>query len=97
MGGRGAQIGVTRGQRYTSVGLPGTGLSCPEYHKPAARQARCDLCQPVHVHFPSWASWLLKIARIEKRPKPAFQKASTRIRRYKADLLEFVRSGGKVP
>ena len=45
VGGRGAHIGVTaRGQRYTSIGLPGTGLSWREYQKPAARQTRCDLC-----------------------------------------------------
>ena len=31
---RGAHVGITsRGQRYTSVGLPGTGLSWREYHK----------------------------------------------------------------
>ena len=52
VGVRGAHIGVTaRGQRYTSVGLPGTGLSWREYqHKPTAR--RCDLCSPSHVHIP---------------------------------------------
>ena len=52
VGGRGAHIGITaRGQRYTSIGMPGTGLSWREYqHKPAARQ--CDLCAPGHVHFP---------------------------------------------
>jgi hypothetical protein len=51
VGGRGAHIGVTaRGQRYTSVGLPGTGLSWREYqHKPPAPH-RCDLCGPGHVH-----------------------------------------------
>ena len=38
VGGRGAHVGITaRGQRYTSVGLPGTGLSWREYpHKPPA-------------------------------------------------------------
>jgi len=54
VGGRGAHIGITaRGQRYTSIGLPGTGVSWREYqHKPAARQ--CDLCQqPDHVHIPA--------------------------------------------
>ena len=52
VGGRGAHIGITaRGQRYTSIGMPGTGLSWREYqHKPAARQ--CDLCAPGHVHIP---------------------------------------------
>jgi hypothetical protein len=50
LGGRGAHIGITaRGQRYTSIGLPGTGLSWREY-QPAAR--RCGLCGPGHVHIP---------------------------------------------
>jgi hypothetical protein len=62
VGGRGAHIGVTaRGQRYTSIGLPGTGLSWREYHKPAAPEARCDLCAPGHVHFPAWLVILLVI------------------------------------
>ena len=61
VGGRGAHIGVTaRGQRYTSVGLPGTGISWREYqHKPSAPHVavptppapRCELCQPGHVHI----------------------------------------------
>jgi hypothetical protein len=60
VGPRGAHIGITaRGQHYTSVGIPGTGLLWREYqHKPAAsvmappvRPAPpCDLCQPGHVH-----------------------------------------------
>jgi len=52
VGGRGAHIGITaRGQRYTSVGLPGSGLSWREYQrKPPARP--CDLCAPGHVHIP---------------------------------------------
>ena len=51
VGGRGAHIGITaRGQRYTSVGLPGSGLSWREYQrKPPARP--CDLCAPGHVHI----------------------------------------------
>ena len=60
VGGRGAHIGVTaRGQRYTSVGLPGTGLSWREYSKPAARESRCDLCAPGHLRFPAWLAWSL--------------------------------------
>jgi hypothetical protein len=63
VGGRGAHIGVTaRGQRYTSMGLPGTGLSLREYHKPAARQPRCDLCAPGHVHFPAWLALVIVLA-----------------------------------
>ncbi len=63
VGGRGAHIGVTaRGQRYTSVGVPGTGLSYREYHEPAARQARCDLCAPGHLHFPAWLVLVIVIA-----------------------------------
>jgi len=53
IGGRGAHVGITaRGQRYTSVGLPGTGISWREYQrKPPSRQ--CELCQqPGHVHIP---------------------------------------------
>ena len=35
VGARGAHIGITaRGQRYTSIGLPGSGLSWREYHTP---------------------------------------------------------------
>ena len=51
VGDRGAHFGIdSRGRRYTSVGLPGTGLSWREYqHKPVAR--RCDLCAPGHVHI----------------------------------------------
>jgi hypothetical protein len=63
VGDRGAHIGVTaRGQRYTSIGLPGTGLSYREYHKPAARQAWCDLCAPGHVHFPAWLALVILLA-----------------------------------
>jgi hypothetical protein len=56
VGGRGAHIGIdARGRRYTSVGLPGTGLSWREYqHKPAARQ--CDLCAPGHAHVSAGAA-----------------------------------------
>lgn len=56
IGGRGAHIGITaRGQRYTSIGLPGTGISWREYQrKPAPRP--CELCrQPGHVHIPAVA------------------------------------------
>ena len=63
VGGRGAHIGVTaRGQRYTSVGLPGTGISWREYHKPAARQSQCDLCAPGHFHFPAWLVLVIVVA-----------------------------------
>lgn len=59
VGGRGAHIGVTaRRQRYTSVGLPGTGLSWREYHKPASG-SRCDLCAPGHLHFPAWLALIV--------------------------------------
>ena len=50
VGGRGAHIGITaRGQRYTSIGMPGTGLSWREYQHKPARQ--CDLCAPGHAHI----------------------------------------------
>ena len=63
MGGRGAHIGVTaRSQRYTSIGVPGTGVSWREYHKPTAGQARCDLCAPGHVHFPVWLALVIVLA-----------------------------------
>jgi hypothetical protein len=53
IGGRGAHVGITaRGQRYTRVGLPGTGISWREYkRKPAAHQ--CNLCAPGHRHVPA--------------------------------------------
>lgn len=75
VGGRGAHVGITaRGQRYTSVGLPGTGISWREYQKAAPRgttQPRCELCQSGHAHIHGgcalvflaglviWAGWLL--------------------------------------
>jgi hypothetical protein len=51
VGGRGAHVGITaRGQTYTSIGLPGSGLSWREYqHKPAPK---CDQCAPGHLHVP---------------------------------------------
>ena len=62
LGGRGAHIGLTaRGQAYTSVGIPGTGLFWREYqHKPATSVSplppmppapSCDQCGPGHVHI----------------------------------------------
>ena len=65
VGGRGAHIGITaRGQRYTSIGMPGTGLSWREYqHRPAAR--RCvRLCAPGHVHIPPAIGIVLLIAAV---------------------------------
>jgi hypothetical protein len=63
VGDRGAHIGVTaRGQRYTSVGLPGTGVSWREYQKQAARPTRCDLCVPGQVHFPAWLTLVIVLA-----------------------------------
>jgi len=57
VGGRGVHTGITaRGQRYTSIGLPGTGISWREYHTPhhptGHPAARCDLCAPGHAHIP---------------------------------------------
>jgi len=68
VGGRGAHLGITaRGQRYTSVGAPGTGLSWREYQNPAPQQTghrpaadpsgpaarSCELCdEPNHLHIP---------------------------------------------
>lgn len=58
VGGRGAHVGITaRGQTYTSIGLPGSGISWREYHTPhhpaGHPSARCDLCQPGHAHIPA--------------------------------------------
>lgn len=64
VGTRGAHIGIdSRGRRYTSVGLPGTGVSWREYqHKPAGR---CDLCAPGHAHIhPGIAILVLIIAAV---------------------------------
>ena len=62
VGGRGAHIGITaRGQRYTSIGLPGTGLSWREYQRkpedrsragPISAPRQCELCAPGHLHLP---------------------------------------------
>lgn len=61
VGGRGAHVGITaRGQRYTSIGLPGTGISWREYERKAAPR-RCDLCQPGHAHVPAPLAVLLLI------------------------------------
>jgi hypothetical protein len=63
VGGRGAHVGVTaRGQRYSGIGLPGTGLSWREYHKRVAGETRCDLCAPGHVHFPAWLALVIVLA-----------------------------------
>ena len=56
-GGRGAHVGYTsRGQKYVSLGIPGTGISWREVQrKPVARAAsltRCDHCAPGHLHVP---------------------------------------------
>ncbi len=57
---RGAHFGVDApGRRYTSVELPGTGLSWRE-SKPVARQ--CDLCAPGHVHVSPAATIIVLIA-----------------------------------
>jgi hypothetical protein len=51
-GGRGAHFGITaRGQRYTSIGLPGTGLSFRQYEPRKAPRRTCELCQPGHRHL----------------------------------------------
>jgi hypothetical protein len=50
------------GRRYTSVGVPGTGVSSREYHEPAAHAARCDLCEPGHVHFLAWLVLIIVLA-----------------------------------
>jgi len=61
IGGGGAHVGVTaRGQRYTSVGLPGTGVSRRESHKPRA----CDLCAPGHLHFPGWLALAIMLVAV---------------------------------
>ena len=62
VGGRGAHIGIdSRGRRYASVGLPGTGVSWCEYEqKPPAR--RCDLCAPGHVHMAPGAVAIVVLA-----------------------------------
>ena len=49
VGGRGAHVGITaRGQRYSSLGIPGTGISWREYQKSVPP---CELCQPGHLHI----------------------------------------------
>jgi hypothetical protein len=50
---------MARGQRYTSVGLPGTGISWREYERKPAPW--CDLCQPGHAHIPAPLAALLVI------------------------------------
>jgi hypothetical protein len=45
------------------IGLPGTVLSWrAKYHKPAARQTRCDLCAPGHIHFPVWLALVILLS-----------------------------------
>jgi hypothetical protein len=67
VGTRGAHVGITaRGQRYTSIGLPGSGLSWREYHAPhypaGHLGARCDLCRPGHAHAHGGGCALLILA-----------------------------------
>lgn len=61
LGGRGAYVRITaRGQRYASLGFPGTGVSWREYErKPVPR--RRDLCQPGQAHVPATLAALLAI------------------------------------
>lgn len=55
IGGRGAHVGITsRGQRYSSVGVPGTGVSWREYERSHRVTPPCELCQPRHAHVPAW-------------------------------------------
>jgi hypothetical protein len=67
VGGRGAHVGITaRGQTYTSIGLPGSGLSWREYHTPhhpaGHPSARCDLCAPGHAHVQGSGCALVAVA-----------------------------------
>jgi Protein of unknown function (DUF4236) len=67
VGARGAHVGITaRGQRYTSIGLPGSGLSWREYHNPhhsaGDPSAQCDLCRPGHAHVHGGGCALLVVA-----------------------------------
>jgi hypothetical protein len=67
VGGRGAHVGITaRGQTYTSIGLPGSGLSWREYHTPhypaGHASARCDLCRPGQAHAHGGGCALLILA-----------------------------------
>jgi hypothetical protein len=55
VGGRGAHVGVTatRPALHQPLSAGQWTLLTREYHKPAARDARCELCAPGHVHFPA--------------------------------------------
>jgi hypothetical protein len=64
VGSRGAHIGIdARGRRYTSLGVPGTGISWREYQRTPA-PGQCDLCAPGHAHVPAWLAALLFILAI---------------------------------
>ena len=54
VGTRGAHIGITsRGQRYWSAGIPGTGLSVRGCEPTAKQAAACEFCRPGHTHIPA--------------------------------------------
>jgi hypothetical protein len=54
LGRRGVHVGISsRGQRYASVGLPGTGVSWRGY------EPKCSHCQPGHAHVPAGLALLL--------------------------------------
>ena len=53
-GGRGAHVGISsRGRRYVSVSIPGTGLSYRQT-MPRSPAPRCGMCQDGHFHIPVW-------------------------------------------
>jgi len=53
VGARGAHFGIdARGRRYSSVSVPGTGVSWRAYGYKTSAQ-RCDLCAPGHTHIPA--------------------------------------------
>ena len=63
VGGRGVHVGVTAGgQRYTSVGLPGTGISWREYQRRSTPR-RCEFCkEPGQIHIPALLVMVVAVA-----------------------------------
>jgi hypothetical protein len=72
-GGRGAHVGISsRGRRYVSASIPGTGLS----HRQTMLKApapQCGMCQDGHFHIPAWLVFaiFILVAAISMLPMPS--------------------------
>ena len=72
-GGRGAHVGISsRGRRYVSAGIPGTGISYRQTI-PKAPARPCGMCQDGHFHIPVWLVFaiFILVAAVSMLPIPS--------------------------